>query len=202
MKTSISYKFITHRLRRGFTLIELTIVVVIIGILAALATYSVTQYIRYSKTAEAREIVGSIMAGQDAYHSEVGRYLDVTGGLAAGNFYPVKADFNGSVAVMWGAADACVGQGGATCLANFNSLGVNVNSAVLFRYASTTFPVGALPIEVDTRAPNYNPDGVTSPRAGYVVMAVSDLDGSADGNDTVLVGSNLNARIHIENSGQ
>jgi len=192
MKTTNPHKCITRRRIRGFTLIELAIVVVIIGVLAALATYSVTQYIRYTKTAEAREIVGSIMAGQDAYHSEVGRYLNVTGD--ANTFYPSN-DFDGDVVIMWG------GPGCAGCLQNFNALGVNVNSAVRFRYASTTYNAGVAPPD-GGRAPGYNPGGaVTSPRPGYVVIAVSDLDSSGPPN-TVLIGSNLNARIHVENSGQ
>jgi type IV pilus assembly protein PilA len=50
--------------KRGFTLIELMIVVVIIGILAALAIYGVSQYVTNAKTAEARTAVGRI--GKDA----------------------------------------------------------------------------------------------------------------------------------------
>jgi len=46
------------RLKRGFTLVELMIVVAIIGILAALAIYGVTKYVKNAKTAEARDALG------------------------------------------------------------------------------------------------------------------------------------------------
>ena len=45
---------------RGFTLIELMIVVVIVGILAALSTYGVRKYAASSKTAEALQNLGGI----------------------------------------------------------------------------------------------------------------------------------------------
>lgn len=48
------------RKNRGFTLVELMIVVAIVGILAALAIYGVTRYMKSAKTAEARNSLGQI----------------------------------------------------------------------------------------------------------------------------------------------
>ena len=63
----------TFRKLRGFTLVELMIVVAIIGVLAALAIYGVTRYLRNSKTAEARAGVGAIAKGNVSfYNGEIG----------------------------------------------------------------------------------------------------------------------------------
>jgi len=54
----------SKHLKRGFTLVELMIVVAIVGILAALAVYGVSRYVRNAKTAEARDALGRM--GKDA----------------------------------------------------------------------------------------------------------------------------------------
>jgi type IV pilus assembly protein PilA len=48
------------RKNRGFTLVELMIVVAIVGILAALAIYGVSKYMKSAKTAEARNSLGQL----------------------------------------------------------------------------------------------------------------------------------------------
>jgi prepilin-type N-terminal cleavage/methylation domain-containing protein len=56
------------RLMAGFTLVELMIVVVILGILAAVAIPAFTRYVKRSKTSEATSNLAKIYQGEVSYY--------------------------------------------------------------------------------------------------------------------------------------
>ena len=69
-------------MRKGFTLLELIIVIIIIGILATLGFTQYTKLVERGRTAEAKAILGSIRTAQQAYYLEHGDYTDSLNDLA------------------------------------------------------------------------------------------------------------------------
>lgn len=64
--------------RAGFTLVELMMVVVILGILAVIAVPQYKSYVYRSKTTEAVGFLAEIKARQESYRADFGQYCDVS----------------------------------------------------------------------------------------------------------------------------
>ncbi|MBN1793860.1 MAG: prepilin-type N-terminal cleavage/methylation domain-containing protein [Candidatus Omnitrophica bacterium] len=63
---------------RGFTLIEVLIVVIILGILASIAVPQYANSIEKAKTGEAKTNLGSILTGEKLYYLEWESYVNAT----------------------------------------------------------------------------------------------------------------------------
>jgi prepilin-type N-terminal cleavage/methylation domain-containing protein len=190
---------------RGFTLVELAIVVTIIGILATIGIYSVYKYIQHAKASEAAEIVGAIKAGQEAYYDETFQYLQVdSNSNSPEDYYPATpVAASGKIKIQWGQASV---TGCEDCGTRYAALGVLPAAPVIFRYSCY---VGAAGGNASTAAKPaaavYNPNpfaaATSASQAFYVVNAVSDLDGDG-GVMSVVVGSNLMGDLYSENIGR
>src|SRR5262252_8240285 len=63
---------------RGFTLIELMIVVAILSVVAVLAVVSYGKYVRRAARSEVVAMLGEIRIKEEAYITEYGKYYNVT----------------------------------------------------------------------------------------------------------------------------
>src|SRR5580700_12320022 len=84
---------VARRRSRGFTLIELMIVVAIIGVLSLLAVVGYRKLIQTSHVTEATGMVQNIRIAQEAYHSETQQYAYLSSaennlGAQAQDYYP------------------------------------------------------------------------------------------------------------------
>lgn len=66
-----------RRNRAGFTLVELAVVVIIIGVLAAFGVPRFRDSVERSKASEAYGYLTSVVSAQERYHARQGTYADV-----------------------------------------------------------------------------------------------------------------------------
>ena len=161
---------------KGFTLIELMIVVAIIGILAAIAIPNFLQYQMKSRQSEAKTNLGAIRTSELSFAGERGCFIGVT-------VYPATAPAAGTkmVAQAWlagpapsGVTNWCVNPGG-TFAGTFADIGFQASGSVYYQYAASGTN-NAVPLASCNGTVQAN-GAAANPQTGFWATAASNLDG-------------------------
>jgi prepilin-type N-terminal cleavage/methylation domain-containing protein len=194
------------KLRRAFTLVEVAVTVVIIGILAVIAIVAYRRRIAAARTAEATNMITNIRSGQEAHKAEKGVYANVSQSLTS--YYPAASP--GAKVTQWGGpCTVCAGGD----VHGWEKINVHADGPVLFGYATTAgIGGGAGPAamamsgppptigatEIDTAIQSQtNIIGPTDP----MFIALAEADADEDGRKCHVLGLSHSNHIVVSNEG-
>ena len=185
------------RSSKGFTLIELMIVVAIIGILAAIAIPNFLQYQMKSRQAEAKTNLMAIKTSEVSWQGERSCFLVVAAApaTAPASGTKMQAQNWNAAASAWltptaaAATGWCVGAAGpGVSSGTFANLGFQATGNVMYQYATGSYAASYTSCQGPTAAPaatitaESGATDVGPTASGFRATATSNLDGDAAGN--------------------
>ena len=131
-------------MRKGFTLLELVIVLIIIGVLATLAIGQYARMVEKARGAEARQILGLIRTAEAGYRMENTACTTTAAAVGIGTDIPGPAAGNCAVTnYFWYNVSAASGTGFTAQATRCTALGKNVGPAGASITLVTDFVSGA-----------------------------------------------------------
>jgi prepilin-type N-terminal cleavage/methylation domain-containing protein len=127
---------------RGFSLVELMIVVVILGVLSALALPAYMRQRYRGQAVEASEVLSRVVAAQEAYRAEFTTYSDASNDLTLTG---VGAHTSGALGTWHPATGSGLRNFYTNLPTSWNQLGVRPRELVRYSYATCAGNPGVIP---------------------------------------------------------
>ena len=156
-----------QKLAAGFTLVELMIVVVILGILAAVAIPAFSRYVKRSKTSEAIENINGIYNGELTYYNRSPEL-----------FNNPAAQFMGTTAQPSGTAGTAKRTGTWTGT-DWTAIGYASDKAMYYTYQATTGGTGSAAAATITANGNLDGDSTSATFIRTISVSGAEVAGSA-----------------------
>jgi prepilin-type N-terminal cleavage/methylation domain-containing protein len=171
--------------QRGFTLVEVMAVVIILGILSMVAVMLVRGHMASARTASALAGVKWILSAQTAIRSETGQYWDCSGDSA--RYYPMLTPSKTLYSWRQEHPDA----------PRWAALGLPQEGGTRFGYlVNAGLPAAPYP----TLQTDEKPAIPRSVDPWYVIQFKGDVDG--DGTFMKGIASSVNAEVYVEHEGE
>jgi prepilin-type N-terminal cleavage/methylation domain-containing protein len=150
----------------GFTLVELMIVVVILGILAAVAIPAFSRYVKRSKTSEASANLRAIYQGEVAYYNRVPQQFDnQSGQFVTAGAQPAVSPLGSRSTGVW------------TDL-NWQQIGFSTDSQLYYQYTPTATGTGSSAALTITALGNLDGAGAIATFQRSATIVNGDVQGS------------------------
>lgn len=164
---------IRSRLALGFSLIELMIVVVIIGVLTAIAIPLYMRQRLRGQAVEATEVLNRIVAAQESYRAEFNSYSDASNDLTLSG---TGTHTSGAIGTWWPAQSTGLRSFYTSLPASWNQLGVRPREMVRFSYVTCAGNPGVLPAVGPSGDLGYAALPAAQQGIWYYAAASADLD--------------------------
>ena len=175
---------------RGFTLLELLIVVAIIGILGAVAIVAYRKYVAHARKSEVFAMIAAIKSAEDAYKAESSAFI--SSGISETDYYPTLGA-DGTEPKLKSFDPNAAGK------VNWQALGISPPASAL--YCGYVVIAGNAGVAPSGARGNTLFNGKTPTRPWYYVRAECDFDGKSSVNSTFET-THDSEIVYIDNEGK